>query len=250
MGRRMRVLAIVALGTALSACTMLAGLTDDYRFVDGGVSSTGEGGGTDGNDGKDGALPDGGSFRRTAAGMRRAIRLYRTASCGTQPSFDYCNDFEDGPASAMSPNAYWTGIQNSSAAPITVVAGSGVGNTHGLDIDSTTAASGSRNIYLHKTLGAALAIGTYLRYDVEFDVKVVSPVAGDYLAVGVLNFTGSRRRGRRRRLSDGRPRRAADAQGDWRDQRARHMAPRAPRARARGRGTELHTHDDRRRDIG
>jgi|GEM_PF-2401621 len=191
MTRRLRVLAIVMLGAAVPACSVLAGLTEDYRLADGGgVTPPGEGG-TDGNPDKDGTLPDG--FvpdGGTDAPIDQLVADGGPFSCATvdKTNLDYCNDFEDGAASAMAPNAYWTGIQNSSGAPITIVAGSGFSNTHGLDVDSTTAATGSRNIFLHKTLGAALPIGSYLRYDVEFEFKVVSPLAGDYLAVGVLNF--------------------------------------------------------------
>lgn len=196
MTRRMRAIAIVALGAAVPACTAIAGLTDDYHLADGGAGVTGEGGGADGSVDKDGALPDGfvpGQDGGPDAKVDQVVPDGGPFSCATidKTDLDYCNDFEDGAASATAPNTYWTGIQNSSGAPITVVAGAGFDGSHGLDVDSTTAASGSRNIYLHKTLGAAQAIGNYLRYDVEFDFKVVSPVAGDYLVVGVLNFTGA-----------------------------------------------------------
>lgn len=194
MTRRKRFLALVALGAAVPACSMIAGLTeDDYRFVgDGGTTPTGEGG--EGGPDKDGALPDG--FIPGQDGGVDAPLDQLVADGGTfcksvdKTNLDFCEDFEDGPTTATT--AVWTGIANSHAATIKVVDNAGLGElSRGLDIDSSSAITTSRNIYLHKTLPANQAITAYLQYDVEFDFKLLQSVTNDYLAVGVLNFTNA-----------------------------------------------------------
>jgi hypothetical protein len=192
MTRRMRVIALVALCAAAPACTLIAGLTEDYRVVDGGVSPTGEGGGTDGSDSKDGALPDG-FVPGTDGGDAKNDQVVPDGgpfSCGTETDWDFCEDFELGASAATT--AVWTGIANSHAATIKVVDNAGLNEkSRGLDIDSMSSSTTSRNIYLHKTLPANKAISAYLEYDIDFDFKLISSLGNDYVAMGVLNFTNA-----------------------------------------------------------
>jgi len=181
----------VMLGAAVSACNVIAGLSDDYRVGDGGTGPTGEGGGADGNADKDGALPDGFAPDGGADALPDQLVTDGGRFCDTvdKVGLDFCNDFEDGPTAATT--ATWTGIQNTLAATIKVVDNAGLNeSSRGLDVDSASASTASRNIFLHKTLPGAKPIGDYLRYDVEFDFKLLAS-ADAYVAVGVINFTGA-----------------------------------------------------------
>ena len=184
MTRPMRVLALVLLGAAVPACTALAGLTDDYRLADAGGAGAGN---ADRDALSEGFVPgqDGG-----ADALVDQLGTARYCDTVAKP-FDFCNDFEDGDPAAVPPE--WTGVANTLAASIKVVAGAGTNGSRVLDVDSTTSSTSSRNIILHKTLAAGKPnAGDYLRYEVEFDFQVLAcPVGVNYLAVGVLSFTNA-----------------------------------------------------------
>jgi hypothetical protein len=194
MKRRMRGLAIFAVAIAMPACTALAGLTEDYRYVgDGGPGVGGEGGGEGGT--VDGALPDG-FVPGQDGGPDAPIDRFVTdggAFCDSVDranGFDFCDDFEATALGAGKP-AGWTSLQNGIGATVAVVAGGHAGGSRGLDIVTNVGAGGSRNVYLVKTLAANKPNpADYLQYDIDFDFMVVTS-ATVYEAVGVLNFTNA-----------------------------------------------------------
>ena len=190
MTRRMRGVALVLLGVAVPACSVLAGLTDDYRLA--GDSASTEGGSADGAVDKDGALPDGfvpGDGGPDALPDQLVGDGGRFCDTVAKAHLDFCEDFENAPlATGTPPN--WT-VKNDIGAVFKVAAGGMTGGARGLDVDGTTASTNtSRNAYLVRTLPAALSPGNYLSYDLQFDFMMVESGA-DYDVVGVLNFTGA-----------------------------------------------------------
>ena len=178
MTRRTRVLAIVMVGAAVPACSVLAGLTENYRVADG-SSPTGEGGNGD----EDGALPDGFIPDGGADALPDQVEADGGNFCDrvNQLNADFCDDFEDAPLttdSGVPPN--WSRLQNDNGAMVRVVAG-GKDGARGLDVDGTIGNTMlSRNVFLVKTLARAEAPEVYLTYDVDFDFKVLESGA-DYL---------------------------------------------------------------------
>jgi hypothetical protein len=182
---RLRAVALVLLGASVPACNVLAGLTDEYRVAD---DAGADGGTAD----KDGALADGfvpGQEGGADALVDQGSGGGRFCEKADKTNLVFCNDFEDGDTAAKVP--IWTSIENTLGAKITVVDNAGLNETsRGLDVDSTSGSTSTRNIILHQLLPVEKPnVGDYMQYDVELDFKVVeNPVASDYLAVGVLTF--------------------------------------------------------------
>lgn len=185
MRRRTRGLVLVVLGVAASACTAIAGLTEDYRLA--GDGTTTEGGAGDGNLDKDGALPDGGqdggpdALPATDGGKRFCDGVTKDVT------LDFCEDFEDAPLAVGKPPD-WSSLKNTADASVAVVTGGKSGSTRMLEVDSLTAST-SRNIYLVRMLARTQPPEKYLKYEVEFDF-ILFESGPDYESLGVINFTG------------------------------------------------------------
>jgi hypothetical protein len=185
MAQRMRMFAIVGLAAGVAACSMLAGLTEDYRYS--GTTSSNEGGDGAGSDGR---LPDG--FVPGEDGGTDALAIPDGAKfCDTisDASLDLCEDFELSPQTAGLPKD-WARLQNDVDASVKVMPNIGVGMSVGLDVDSISTSSGSRNTFIVRTLPATNAPAAYLLYEIDFDFKLLES-AVNYVVVGVLNFTNA-----------------------------------------------------------
>lgn len=181
----MRMFVVVGLAAGAAACSVLAGLTEDYRYS--ATTSSSEGGDGAGSDGR---LPDG--FVPGEDGWTDALATTDGARfCDTvsTASLDFCEDFELSPQTAGMPKG-WTRLQNDVDASVKVMPSIGVDMSVGLDVDSVSTGSGSRNTFVVRTLPATSLPATYLVYEIDFDFKLLES-AVNYVAVGVLNFTNA-----------------------------------------------------------
>lgn len=154
MTRRMRVLALMMLGAAVPACSVLAGLTEDYRYApDGGTSPTGEGGSGDGNVDKDGALPDGFVPGRDGGADAPPDQLAADGGfCeqyGSGANVRFCDDFD---LSTSGPKWGWDDYTSSSAA-LTRENGIGTGGSYAIRSTVTSAPAGGSSASLRRQLG-------------------------------------------------------------------------------------------------
>lgn len=189
MTRRTRGLALVILGAAVSACTAIAGLTDDYRLADGG-GSAGEGGSGDGNVDKDGALPDG--FVPGTEGGADAKLDQQVTDGGSfcdsveKSGLQFCTDFDSDDGGAFS-------TVNDVSGTAALAPGAGTNGSMGYQFMMTYPSGGaSKHFWLAKALAAGNPPSFYQHYEVQFDVRIASGTSTlYYVALGTLSFTST-----------------------------------------------------------
>jgi hypothetical protein len=189
MTRQMRGLALVIFGAAVSACTALAGLTDDYRLANG-DGTAGEGGSTDGNVGKDGALPDG--FVPGSDGGADATQDQLVGDGGAfcdsvpQMGLEVCDDFENDGSTT------WTTNNDVGAGATSMIAPTGgMNGSAGLQLAiNLPVGSPSKHFWKAKLLPQGNNPTTYQHYEVQFDFRVSSGTLA-YAAIGTLSFTST-----------------------------------------------------------
>jgi hypothetical protein len=189
----MRVLALVALGAAVSACTAIAGLTDDYHLAGdaGGVGPGSEGGGGDGNVDKDGALPDGfvpGQDGGADAPIDQVVPEGGTFcdQYGSALNVKYCDDFE---LTTSGPKWGWDDFTTSSA---TIVRenGIGAGGSAALRATVTSAPAGGSSAYLRKQM-APDPFTSFLTQELSFSFSVSKKSTTYGATIGAIGYGAS-----------------------------------------------------------
>lgn len=188
MTRQMRVLAIVMLGAAVPACSVLAGLTEDYRLADGGVTPPGDGG-ADGDDDKDGALPDG--FVPDGGTDAPIDQLVadggRFCDSVAQQGLQFCTDFENDDGGVFAPPL------NDVGGTATLTPTGGTDGSTGLQFTMAyPTGPGSKHFWMAKPLASGNGPSFYQHYEVQFDVRIPSGTSTlYYVALGTLSFTST-----------------------------------------------------------
>lgn len=184
MARRMRVCALVLIGAVAPACTMLAGLTDDYAYKPGATAN--EGG--DGTVDQDGAFPDG-FVPPQDGGMD--VKADQVADAGpfcenvAQFGLQWCSDFENDDGGVFMP-------LNDVSGTASLAATGGTGGSTGLQFAMTNSAGGSKHFWYAKVLASGNGPSFYQHYEVQFDVRVASGNSTlFYVALGTLSFTST-----------------------------------------------------------
>lgn len=190
MTRRTRGIALVMFGVAMSACTAIAGLTDEYRLADGG-GSAGEGGSADGNVDKDGALPDG--FVPGTDGGADALpdQLVATDAgfCqqyGAATDVTYCDDFE---LATSGPKWGWDDF-TTTGATLARETGIGVKGSAALHAVVANAPDGGSSAYLRKEVGAA-QFNSFRSQELSFSISVKKKSTLYGATVGALGHGAS-----------------------------------------------------------
>ena len=174
-------IAAAAAASALVACNLIAGFADEYT-VDPLASETGS--------------PDGPSSPEASTDDQTSPPDALVDSAPPDARFtcalvdaDFCDDFENG-AVGDGGGTEWTGVVRSHDASIQVMGDAGIGGSFGLDIDTYSPTTASRQAYVFKTLAAESASNEYLAYQLDFDVRIFTTELS-YAAHAVLNFTGA-----------------------------------------------------------
>lgn len=186
---KMRLVAALALASGVAACSMLAGLTEDYRYT-GGPGSSNEGGSETGS--QDGDAPGDGQASDTSmpndgGGDGSTVPLCTAAKM--QPGVALCTDFETGSDQATG----WTLLNDIGDAGSTKLSTTdGVGPSSALEFSMTYSGGMSRHLWLAKKLPSGNGPSFYRHYEVDFDFRIPS---GDstlfYVALGTLSFTST-----------------------------------------------------------
>lgn len=192
MARRGRLLVFVALASsaALVACSLLTGLNADYTLQTAGAEA-GKDGDTPGDGPGDGPGADGATDALPDTTPLRDTGVDGAFCDGIDAAFlDFCDDFEDPTLKAGVP-VLWKMLMNSADASVKIKPGLGMDGSAGLEVDTQSASTASRQIWLNKVLPASQGLPTqYLSHQLDFDFRVdVSDL--NYEAVGVLNFTNA-----------------------------------------------------------
>ena len=169
MTRRTRGLALVVLGVAVSACTAIAGLTDDYHLA--GDGTTTEGGAGDGNVDKDGALPDGFVAGDGGGSDAPADQQVTGTFCdqnGGASDVTYCWDFEQATAGPL----WGWSDQSTIAATLAVEDSIGMNGSHALHAYVPSAGDGGSTAYLRKQLGGPDTFNSFQMHELSFSFSI------------------------------------------------------------------------------